>query len=100
MEAICFSETSVNFQRTALQYIVENSTLQLKGCPKFRISQCKKYLKSICIKLGVDLSKRNKLKFLIDTGAEISVVSGSSLKRRIDCNYDEGIILKEFKVKS
>jgi hypothetical protein len=59
-------------------------------------NECKKHLKSDLgtVTLGVDLSKRNKLKFLIDTGAEISIVSGSSLKPGIDCSLGNGINIR------
>ncbi|PNF14896.1 hypothetical protein B7P43_G05140 [Cryptotermes secundus] len=44
--------------------------------------------------LGVDLSKTNELKFLIDTGAEISLVRSSSLKPEVEISCSEGINVK------
>jgi hypothetical protein len=46
------------------------------------------------VTLEVDVSKTNRLKFLIDTGAEISIVSGSSLKPATHCSLDKGINIK------
>jgi hypothetical protein len=36
MEAICSSETSVDFQRTTRRYIPENSTLHNHGCENLK----------------------------------------------------------------
>jgi hypothetical protein len=36
MEAMCFSETSVDFQRTTRQYIPEDSALHNHRCENFR----------------------------------------------------------------
>jgi hypothetical protein len=50
------------------------------------------------ITLGVDLSKTNELKFLIDTGAEICLVRNSSLKPEIDISHGEGVMLEGFQI--
>ena len=52
----------------------------MKGCPQFRINECKKHCKSRLdtVTIRTNSSKTRKLKFLIDTGAEISVVKESS----------------------
>jgi hypothetical protein len=44
--------------------------------------------------LSAELSKSNKIKFLIDTGAEISVVKYTSLRPGYVCQPDEGIKVK------
>jgi hypothetical protein len=48
---------------------------------KFSINQCESHVKSDLdtIYLNVNTSDAKKLKFLIDTGAEISIIKGSSL---------------------
>jgi hypothetical protein len=44
--------------------------------------------------LRVDLGKKNKLKFLLDTGADLSVVKSSNLKPAIKYPLKEGINIK------
>jgi len=43
------------------------------------------------VKVGVDLSKTEKLKFLIDTGGEISIVKGASLNPGFNYEPTKGI---------
>jgi len=69
---------------------------QLEGCPKFRINECKRHYKSELdtVTVRTDSSKTGQLKFLIDTGAEISVVKDSSLNKEIIYELTEGISIK------
>ena len=48
---------------------------------KFRVNQCESHVKSDLdtISLSIDSRDNRKLKFLIDTGAEISIIRSSSL---------------------
>ena len=68
----------------------------MKGCPQFTINECKKRYKSRLdtVNIGTDLSRTEKLKFLIDTGAEISVVKSSSMKPGIVYESTEGNNIK------
>ena len=68
----------------------------MNGCPKFTVNECKKHYKSKLdtVTVKADLSKTGKLKFLIDTGAEISVVKGTSLKPEFSYESTEGINIK------
>ena len=69
---------------------------QLEVCPKFRINECKKHYKSKLdtVTIRADSSRTGKLKFLIDNGAEISVVKDSSLNQEIIYESTEGISIK------
>jgi hypothetical protein len=46
-------------------------------------------IKLKAITFGAEASKTNKLKYLIDTGNEISIISGSSLKSGVNCSPEE-----------
>jgi hypothetical protein len=60
----------------------------VKGCPQFKVNECKKHckLRLDTVTIRTDSSKRGKLKFLIDTGTEISVIKANSINLGI--NYD------------
>lgn len=53
---------------------------------------CKSKLDTVTV--GVDLGKREKLKFLVDTGAKISIVSDTSLKLGTNFELTNGINVK------
>jgi hypothetical protein len=63
---------------------------------KFSINQCESHVKSgldtIC--LSIDSRDTRKLKFLIDTGAEISIIRSSSLTRGVEYQLYEGVDIK------
>jgi hypothetical protein len=65
----------------------------LKFCPQFTNNEFEKHFKSRLdtVTVRVDLSKTEKLKILIDTGAEISIVKGSSLNPGFDYEPTKGI---------
>jgi len=46
------------------------------------------------VTIGVDLGKTGKLRFLIDTGAEISIVRGTKLKPEVNFEPANGISVK------
>ena len=54
---------------------------QVNGCPQFSINECEKHCNSTLdtVTLRVNTGKLEKLTFLIDTGAEISIVRSASL---------------------
>ena len=64
--------------------------------PPFKINECEKHARSNLdtVTLTVDLSRTDKLKFLVDTGADISVVRDSSLKPGCDFKHDNVIEIK------
>jgi hypothetical protein len=66
---------------------------QVNGCPQFTMNECKEHSKSRLdtVTTRVHLSNSEKLKFLIDTGAEISIVKGASLRSEIDYEPTRGI---------
>jgi len=61
---------------------------KVKGCSQFSVNECKKLCKSRLdtVTIRTNSSKTGKLKFLINTGAEISVVKASSIN--LGTNYD------------
>jgi hypothetical protein len=61
--------------------------------PQFTINECEKHSKSKLdtITVRVHLSKAEKLKFLIDTREEISIVKGASLKPGFNYEPTKGI---------
>jgi hypothetical protein len=63
---------------------------------KFSINQCESHGKSDLdtISLNVDSRDTKKLKFLIDTGAEISMVKSSSLTPGVNYQLHEGVDIK------
>ena len=69
---------------------------KVKGCPQFRINECKKHCKSRLdtVTIRTNSSKTGKLKFLIDTGAEISVLKESSIHLGINYDSTKGINIK------
>jgi hypothetical protein len=56
-----------------------------KGCPQFAINECEEHskLRLDTVTVGVDLGRTEKLRFLIDTGAKISIVKGARLRPEI-----------------
>jgi hypothetical protein len=67
----------------------------MKGCPQFRVNECKKHCKSrLDTVTRTDSSKTGKLKFLIDTGAESSVVKYTSMNSGINYDTTNGINIK------
>jgi hypothetical protein len=46
------------------------------------------------ITVGVDLGKTGKLRFLVDTGAEISIIRGTRLQPEVDFEPANGISVK------
>ena len=65
-----------------------------KCCPQFTINECEKHSKSRLdtVTVGVDLSKPEKLTFLIDTGAEISTFKGASLNPDFIMSLPKGLM--------
>jgi hypothetical protein len=63
----------------------------------FAINECEVHCKSKLntVTVGVDQYKTTKLRSLIDTGAEISIVSCTKLKLGFNCEPTNGINIKE-----
>ena len=59
---------------------------RVNGCPQFTFDECERHSKSELdtVTIGVHLSKTEKMKFIIDTGAEISIVKGAGLRPGFD----------------
>ena len=59
---------------------------------KFSINQCESHLKSDLDTISLNVNTRDvkKLKFLIDTGAEISIIKGSSLNPGVNYQLHKG----------
>jgi hypothetical protein len=66
------------------------------GSHKFSINQCESHIKSDLdtISLSIDSRDTRKLKFLIDTGAEISIIRSSSLTPGVEYQLQEGVDIK------
>jgi hypothetical protein len=64
---------------------------------KFSASQCESHGKSDLdiISLNIDSRDTKKVKFLIDTGAEISIIKSSSLTLGVNYQLHEGVDIKE-----
>ena len=69
---------------------------QVNGCPQFFINECEKHCNSTLdtVTVEVDLGKPEKLTFLIDTGAEISIVKSARLRPEINYEPTKGIDVK------
>jgi len=69
---------------------------QVNGGSQFVINECEKHCKSRLdiVTAGVDLGRTEKLKFLIHTGAEISVVRGTRLRPGFNYDPTKGINIK------
>ena len=63
---------------------------------KFSINQCESHLKSDLDTISLNVNTRDvkKLKFLIDTGAEISIIKGSSLNPGVNYQLHNGADIK------
>jgi len=68
----------------------------VNGCPQFTVNECKEHCQSKLdtVTIRVDISKRGNMRFLIDTGAEISVVKCTSLRPEISYESAKGISIK------
>ena len=66
------------------------------GCSPFKIHECKSHIRSNLdtIQLRADKGKENKLTFLLDTGADLSVIKMSSLQPGIKYSLKGGINIK------
>jgi hypothetical protein len=56
---------------------------------KFSINQCESHVRS-----GLDSRDTRKLKFLVDTGAEISIIRRSSVTPGVEYQLYEGVDIK------
>jgi hypothetical protein len=67
-----------------------------RGRHEFSVNQCEKHIKSDLdtISLSIDSTDTRKLKFLIDTGAEISVTKSSGLTPGVEYQLQEGVVIK------
>jgi hypothetical protein len=65
-------------------------------CSQFAINECERHCKSRLdtVTVNVDMGTTEKLRFLIDTGAEISIVKGTSLKLGLNYEPAKGINVK------
>ena len=65
----------------------------MNGCLQFTVNEFKEHYQSTLdtITIRVDFSKTGKLKLLIDTGAEISVVRSTSLRPGFSYESTKGI---------
>ena len=65
---------------------------EVKGCPQFAVNECEEHCRSglDTVTVGVDLGRTEKLKFLIDTGAEISVVRSNRLRPGFNYELTKG----------
>jgi len=68
----------------------------VNGCLQFSVNECKEHYKSKLdtITIRVDFSRTGKLKFLVDTGAEISGVESTSLRPEFRYESTKGISIK------
>jgi hypothetical protein len=66
------------------------------GSHKFSVNKCESYMKSDlhAISLSIDSRDTRKLKFLIDTGAKISIIRSSSLTPGVEYQMQEGVDVK------
>jgi len=64
--------------------------------PSFRVNQCESHVKSDLdtISLSIDSRDARKLKFLIGTEAEISLIGSSSLTPGVNYQFHEGVDIK------
>jgi hypothetical protein len=64
--------------------------------PRFSINQCESHMKSdlATVSLNRDSMDTRKLKFLIDKGAEISIIRSSSLTPGVNYQLHEGVDIK------
>ena len=64
---------------------------------RFSVNQCESHVKSDLDTISLSNDSRNarKLKFLIDTGAEISIIRSSSLTPGVNYQFHEGVDIKE-----
>jgi hypothetical protein len=90
------SDNCQNKRELTSDTVVESPNEKPLSSPQFKINECEKHLKSDLdtVTLVVDKSKNEKLKFLIDTGADISVVRDTSLKPECDYRPDKIIQIK------
>jgi len=60
---------------------------------QFGINECEKHckLRLVTVTVGVDLGRAEKLRFFVDTGAEISVVRGTRLRPGLNYEPTKGI---------
>jgi hypothetical protein len=60
---------------------------------RFSVNQCESHMKSDLdtISLSIDSRDARKLKFLIDTGAKISIIRSSSLTLGVNYQFHEGV---------
>ena len=60
---------------------------------RFSVNQCESHVKSDLdtISLSIDSRDARKLKFLIDTGSEISIIRSSSLTPGVNYQFHEGV---------
>ena len=63
---------------------------------RFNVNQCESHVKSDLdtISLNIDSRDTRKLRFLIDTGAEISIIRSSSLNSGVSYQLHEGVDIK------
>jgi len=63
---------------------------------RFSVNQCESHVKSDLdmISLSIDSRDNRKLKFLIDTGAEISIIRSSSLTPGVNYQFHDDSIVK------
>jgi hypothetical protein len=68
----------------------------MNGCPRFFINECEKHCNSRldAVTVRVNLGKTETLKFLTDTGAEISIVRSNRLRPEINYELSKGICVK------
>ena len=66
------------------------------GCSPFKIHECKNHIRSNLdtVQLRADLGKENKPTFLLDTGADLSVIKRPSLQPAIKYSPKGGINVK------
>jgi hypothetical protein len=76
---------------------LNTSCIEENECRKFSINQCESHCKSDVDTISVYIDSRNsrKLKFLIDTRAEISIIRSSSLIPGVEYQWHKGINIKE-----
>jgi hypothetical protein len=64
--------------------------------PQFKVNECKNHVRSSLdtVTLSLCPSKIDRVKFLVDTGADISIIKESSLKPECDFKIDKSVEIK------
>ena len=90
------SQSSLNDSNGCMKHGKLRLDNQVNCYPRILVNECEVHCMSRLdtVTVGVDQGKTEKLRFLIDTGAEISIIRGTSLKPGINFEPTNGINVK------